>query len=82
MHGYAHPAHEQQAAEVARSIGFTQVSVSHEVSPLIRLVPRGDTTVADAYLSPLLRAYVDRVADALDLAESQRGFCSWPRRAG
>ena len=72
MHGYAHPAHEQQAAEIAHSIGFTQVSVSHEVSPLIRLVPRGDTTVADAYLSPLLREYVDRVADALDLAQSQR----------
>jgi 5-oxoprolinase (ATP-hydrolysing) len=72
MHGYAHPAHEQQAAEIARSIGFTQVSVSNEVSPLIRLVPRGDTTVADAYLSPLLRDYVDRVATALDLAASPR----------
>jgi 5-oxoprolinase (ATP-hydrolysing) len=72
MHGYAHPEHEQQAAEIARGIGFTQVSVSHEVSPLIRLVPRGDTTVADAYLSPILREYVDRVATALDLARSPR----------
>ncbi len=72
MHGYAHPAHEMQAAEIARSMGFTQVSVSHEVSPLIRLVPRGDTTVADAYLSPILREYVDRVATALDLARSPR----------
>jgi 5-oxoprolinase (ATP-hydrolysing) len=49
----------------ARSIGFTQVSVSHEVSPLIKFVARGDTTVVDAYLSPVLRRYVDRVAAAM-----------------
>jgi 5-oxoprolinase (ATP-hydrolysing) len=72
MHGYAHPTHERQAAEIARAIGFTQVSSSHEVSPLIRLVPRGDTTVADAYLSPILRDYVDRVATALDLSGTPR----------
>ncbi|MFA5899275.1 MAG: hydantoinase B/oxoprolinase family protein [Hyphomicrobium sp.] len=65
MHAYAHPAHEQQAGELARALGFGQVSVSHEVSPLIKIVPRGDTTVADAYLSPVLRRYVDRVSAAL-----------------
>jgi len=65
MHAYAYPKHEQQAAELARSLGFAQVSASHEVSPLIKLVPRGDTTVADAYLSPVLRRYVDRVSGAL-----------------
>ena len=52
-------------AEIARELGFTQVSVSHEVAPLIKLVGRGDTTVADAYLSPVLRRYVDRVAAGL-----------------
>ncbi|WP_030296215.1 hydantoinase B/oxoprolinase family protein [Streptomyces sp. NRRL F-5681] len=66
MHGYRHPAHERAVAEAAREAGFTQVSTSHEVSPLIRLVPRGDTTVVDAYLSPVLRRYVDEVAAHLD----------------
>ena len=70
MHAYAYPAHERQAADLARRVGFTQVSVSHEVSPLVKLVPRGDTTVADAYLSPVLRRYVDRVASALALSLS------------
>ncbi|MDX2287957.1 MAG: hydantoinase B/oxoprolinase family protein [Hyphomicrobiaceae bacterium] len=65
MHGYAHPIHEQKAADIARAAGFEQVSVSHDVSPLIKLVGRGDTTVVDAYLSPVLRSYVDRVATAL-----------------
>ena len=58
----AYPAHEQQVAALAREMGFTQVSVSHEVSPLIKLVGRGDTTVVDAYLSPILRRYVAQVA--------------------
>lgn len=62
MHSYRHPGHEQRAAAIAREVGFTQVSVSHEVSPLMRLVGRGDTTVVDAYLSPILRRYVDQVA--------------------
>jgi 5-oxoprolinase (ATP-hydrolysing) len=62
MHGYRYTAHEQAAAALARAIGFTQVSVSHEVSPLMKLVSRGDTTVVDAYLSPILRRYVDQVA--------------------
>ncbi|MBT2527410.1 hydantoinase B/oxoprolinase family protein [Streptomyces sp. ISL-99] len=65
MHGYRHPAHESAVAAVARELGFTQVSCSHEVSPLIKLVPRGDTTVVDAYLSPILRRYVDEVATEL-----------------
>jgi 5-oxoprolinase (ATP-hydrolysing) len=69
MHGYRHPAHEARLAALAREAGFAQVSVSHEVSPLMKLVSRGDTTVADAYLSPLLRRYVDRVAGELGGAQ-------------
>ena len=65
MHGYRHPSHERRLAALAREGGFTQVSVSHEVSPLMKLVSRGDTTVADAYLSPLLRRYVERIAAEL-----------------
>ena len=62
MHGYRYPAHELAAAQLARETGFTQVSVSHQVSPLMKLVSRGDTTVVDAYLSPILRRYVEQVA--------------------
>ena len=65
MHGYVNPVHEQQIAEVAAEIGFTQISVSSRVSPLMKLVSRGDTTVVDAYLSPILRRYVNQVADQL-----------------
>ena len=65
MHGYRYPAHEKAAAKIARELGFTQISVSHEVSPLMKLVGRGDTTVVDAYLSPILRRYVDQVASEL-----------------
>ena len=61
MHGWRFHAHEQAAARLAREAGFTQVSVSHEVSPLMKLVSRGDTTVVDAYLSPILRRYVKQV---------------------
>src|SRR3546814_8852269 len=57
MHAYRYPAHENQIAALAREAGFTQVSVSHEVSPMMKLVGRGDTTVVDAYLSPILRRY-------------------------
>ena len=64
-HGYRYPEHEATAAEIAREIGFTQVSESHATSPLMRLVSRGDTTVVDAYLSPVLRRYVDEVAAEL-----------------
>ena len=70
MHAYRYPAHEQAVARVAREVGFKQVSTSHEVSPLMKLVGRGDTTVADAYLSPVLRRYVDRVAAEFDDAGS------------
>ena len=66
MHGYRFPGHERQIAEVAREVGFTQVSVSHGVSPLMKLVSRGDTTVVDAYLSPILRRYIDGIAAELE----------------
>ncbi|WP_295992334.1 hydantoinase B/oxoprolinase family protein [Rugamonas sp.] len=62
MHGYRYSAHETLVAEIAREIGFKQISVSHQVSPMMKLVARGDTTVVDAYLSPILRRYVDQVA--------------------
>ena len=65
LHGYRNPIHERQVAALARTIGFTQVSVSHQVSPLMKVVGRGDTTVVDAYLSPILRRYVDQVSEAL-----------------
>ena len=65
LHAWKYPAHERRLAELAREAGFTQVSASHAVSPLLRLVPRGDTTVVDAYLSPILRRYVDLVAEEL-----------------
>ncbi|WP_426210687.1 hydantoinase B/oxoprolinase family protein [Massilia sp. TWP1-3-3] len=65
MHGYRYTQHEAAAAAIARAIGFTQVSVSHEVSPMMKLVARGDTTVVDAYLSPILRRYVDQIAEQL-----------------
>ncbi len=65
MHGWRHSAHEARLAEIAREIGLAQVSVSHAVAPLIKLIGRGDTTVVDAYLSPVLRRYVDRVAAGL-----------------
>src|SRR5258708_5681552 len=65
MHGYRYTAHEEKVARLARDSGFTQVSVSHRVSPLMKLVGRGDTTVVDAYLSPILGRYVDRVASEL-----------------
>ena len=65
VHGYRYTAHEKAVAEVAGEIGFTQISTSHQVSPLMKMVGRGDTTVVDAYLSPILRRYVDRVAAEL-----------------
>ena len=57
LHGYRYPAHETRAAEIAREVGFTQISTSHESVPLMKFVSRGDTTVADAYLSPVLARY-------------------------
>ena len=70
MHAYRHPAHEKRIREIAQHIGFTQISLSHEVSPLVKIVPRGQTTVADAYLSPILRRYVNQVADALSASQT------------
>jgi 5-oxoprolinase (ATP-hydrolysing) len=67
MHAYRYPEHERRLAEIARGMGFPQVSVSHEVSPLIKLVGRGDTTVVDAYLSPILGRYVAQVSEELDV---------------
>ncbi|MFJ7076364.1 hydantoinase B/oxoprolinase family protein [Streptomyces sp. NPDC098781] len=66
MHSHLHPAHEQAVGELAARIGFPQISLSSEVSPLMKLVPRGDTAVVDAYLSPVLRRYVRHVADQLE----------------
>ncbi|PBC64962.1 5-oxoprolinase [Streptomyces sp. Tue6028] len=65
MHSHLHPAHEQAVGELAARTGFPQISLSSEVSPLMRVVPRGDTAVVDAYLSPVLRRYVQHVADEL-----------------
>jgi len=74
MHGYRYPLHEQALAACARAIGFPQVSVSHEVSPLMKLVSRGDTTVVDAYLSPILRRYVGRVERELTGGRDDSGI--------
>jgi 5-oxoprolinase (ATP-hydrolysing) len=71
MHAWRYPAHEREVARLARDMGFPQVSASHEVSPLIKLVGRGDTTVVDAYLSPILRRYVAEVA--AELGADDRG---------
>ncbi|WP_375291039.1 hydantoinase B/oxoprolinase family protein [Qipengyuania sp.] len=68
MHGWQYREHEAQLAVIARDLGFAQVSVSHEVAPLIKLIPRGDTTVVDAYLSPVLRRYTDGLKASLPAA--------------
>ncbi|MFN6516245.1 MAG: hydantoinase/oxoprolinase family protein [Nostoc sp. CreGUA01] len=65
MHSDRYPEHEQQVATITQEIGFTQISVSHQISPLMKLVSRGDTTVVDAYLTPILRRYVNQVASQL-----------------
>ncbi|MCG8623139.1 MAG: hydantoinase/oxoprolinase family protein, partial [Proteobacteria bacterium] len=65
LHGYRFHQHENEVADIARQIGFTQISTSHEVSPLMKLIGRGDTTVVDAYLSPVLRHYVNQIASEL-----------------
>ncbi|HEY6704061.1 MAG TPA: hydantoinase B/oxoprolinase family protein, partial [Xanthobacteraceae bacterium] len=78
MHAYRYAEHEQRVAALAREIGFPQVSVSHEVSPLIKLVGRGDTTVVDAYLSPILQRYVAQVARDLGTSVSARSVSPPP----
>ena len=65
LHGYRNPVHERAAAAIAAEIGFPQISQSHQVSPLAKLVPRAETTVVDAYLSPLLRRHIDRLCAQL-----------------
>lgn len=72
MHAYGYPEHELKLGRLAREIGFTQVSLSHKASPLIKLVSRGETTVVDAYLSPVLRRYVDMVQKTLEEGEGER----------
>ena len=67
LHAYLNPVHEIRLGQIAREVGFTQISLSHDCSRLAKLVGRGDTTVVDAYLSPILRRYVDQVAGALDV---------------
>ena len=74
MHGWRFTAHELAAERLARAAGFTQVSVSHKVSPLMKLVGRGDTTVVDAYLSPILRRYVDTVAAVKEICPNGVDF--------
>ncbi len=74
MHGYRHPAHEAALAEIAESIGFTQISVSHRVAALMKFVGRGDTTLVDAYLSPILRRYVDNLAEEIGPAAARLFF--------
>ena len=74
MHGYRYTDHEKRLKAIAREIGFTQISVSHEVSPLMKLVSRGDTTVVDAYLSPILRRYVDQVASEIGNSSTRLMF--------
>lgn len=70
MHGHVNPVHEARVGELAREAGFAQISLSHQVSRLAKLVPRGDTTVVDAYLSPILRRYVAQVEGALDMGRA------------
>ncbi len=74
MHAYINPAHEERVAELAAEAGFTQISTSQRTSPMMKLVSRGDTTVVDAYLSPILRRYVDQVRDALGGEQAGRLF--------
>ncbi|MDP6770537.1 MAG: hydantoinase/oxoprolinase family protein, partial [Anaerolineales bacterium] len=73
LHGYRYQEHESKLKGIAESIGFEQISVSHEVSPLMKIVPRGDTTVVDAYLSPILRRYVNQVESALGRSGEDKG---------
>ncbi len=82
MHGYRYHQHELVLESMAKEIGFTQISVSHKVSPLMKLVSRGDTTVVDAYLSPILRRYVHQVACELEGFEDHGGKLMFMRSNG
>ena len=70
LHAYLNPDHERRVSDIAAEVGFTQITASHQVNRLAKLVGRGDTSVVDAYLSPILRRYVDQVADALDVGRA------------
>lgn len=74
MHAYRYPKHELEVAELAKSIGFTQISVSHKVSPLMKLISRGETTVVDAYLSPVLHRYVEKIMSELEAGDTKLMF--------
>lgn len=82
MHGYRYPVHEQRVAEIARDIGFEQISVSREVSPLMSLVSRGDTTVVDAYLSPVLHRYIEQVERQLTGLKASGGQLTFMQSNG
>ena len=82
LHAYVNPEHEAAAAAIARDIGFEQITASHQVSGLAKLVGRGDTAVVDAYLSPILRRYVDQVAGALDLGGKAPGRLYFMQSSG
>lgn len=72
IHSYRYPQHEQQIAKIAQAIGFSQISISHQVSPLMKLISRGDTTVVDAYISPILKRYVEQVTSQLNASDRSR----------
>ena len=82
MHSYRYHQHEIQLKNLAKEIGFTQISVSYEVSPLIKIVSRGDTTVIDAYLSPILRSYVNQVSSHLQIRSKQKNYLMFMRSNG
>src|SRR5262245_39564984 len=76
LNSYANPAHEEQIEHLARAAGFTEISVSHRVSPLMKIVPRGDTTVVDAYLNPILKTYIEGLASKFPLPSGESGSAS------
>jgi len=82
MHGYRFTEHEKKIEEIAQTIGFSQVSVSHKVSPLMKIVSRGDTTVLDAYLSPILRRYVNQVESALGFETEEKSRLMFMQSSG
>ena len=82
MHGYRFPVHEQKIAQLAQQTGFTQISTSHQVSPLMKLVSRGDTTVVDAYLSPILRRYVEQLEDELSRINTSKNCLQFMQSSG
>lgn len=81
MHAYSYPKHEQKLASLAAEIGYVQISTSHEVSPLTKIVPRGETTIVDAYLTPILRRYVNRIASAI-YSTDERGKLLFMKSSG